>query len=80
MLKIVGNRVALKGTRLPTSFFDLYSISYLKFSIALSLYFINQHITSHHRIDVEVIPGDPEQIKTLKTSKPFRNARTSVDS
>ncbi len=45
----------------------------MEFSITLSLYFINQHITGYHRIDVEAIPGAPEQIKTLKTSKPFRN-------
>jgi hypothetical protein len=52
----------------------------MMFNIALSLYFINQRITGHHRIDIEAIPGAPEQIKTLKTSKSFRNACASVDS
>ena len=75
-----GDEHVFQPTRLPTSFLSLYSICYAEFSIALSLYFINQHITGHHRIDVEAIPCAPEQIKTLKTSKPFRNASTSVDS
>jgi hypothetical protein len=72
--------VGFKGTRLPTSFLFLYSTCYVIFSIALSLYFINQPITGSHRTDVEAIPGDPEQIKTLKISKPSRNTCTSVDS
>jgi hypothetical protein len=75
-----GNTITIKPTRLPTSFLALYSICYVEFSITLSLYFINQHITGYHRIDVEAIPCAPEQIKTLKTSKPFRNTCTSVDS
>jgi hypothetical protein len=70
----------VKVTRLPTSFLSLYSTCYVEFSITLGLYFINQHITGYHRIDVETIPCAPEQIKMLKTSKPFRNTCTSVDS
>ena len=70
----------VQGTRLPISFLDLYSICYVGFSITLILYLKNQHITGYHRIDVEAIPCAPEQIKTLKTSKPFRNTCTSVDS
>ncbi|MER2526691.1 MAG: hypothetical protein ABTR07_02065 [Candidatus Competibacter denitrificans] len=73
-------KISLEGTRLPTSFLALYSTCYVAFIIALSLYFINQHITGYHRIEVEAIPGAPEQIKMLKTSKPFRNASTTVDS
>ncbi len=63
-----------------TSFLSLYSKCYVTLSIALNLYFINQHITDHHRIDIEAIPGNSEQIKTLKISKPFRNTCTSEGS
>ena len=72
--------LAVEVTRLPTSFLSLYSTCYVEFSITLGLYFINQHITGYHRIDVETIPCAPEQIKMLKTSKSFRNTCTSVDS
>jgi hypothetical protein len=76
-----GRRIqTLNSPDYPHLFYLYIQHNYVEFSITLNLYFINQHITGPHRIDVEAIPGALEQIKTLKTSKPFRNACTSVDS